>query len=310
MKISIITPVYNRADCIIDCLESVAAENIGGGRVEHVLADDGSTDDSAKIIESFVETHPDVRLVRLAINAGPNAARNAAIAEATGDFVLFIDSDDRLAKGAIQLIEKTISENPGYDQYLFSCSHNRANLTSFGYQHVFSYKDFLLGNVHFDFAHVINRSTVLALPFDESLRIYEYLFHLRFYRKAGKILYTDELVSLVDMSRSDHVTFTTRKTNDRALAESIIYTKLFIDWFADDLSNYKEGKQQLAGLKSDYRRFSILSGDYEESQRAGKAGYKVTPLYRVLEYTHTGKLAWRFIKVAMRVKWFIKDRLG
>lgn len=307
MRISVITPVYNRADCIVRCLESVAAENIGGTRVEHVIADDGSTDESAALVESFAAGHPGVHLVRLPRNAGPNAARNAAIAAATGDFVLFIDSDDCLAPGAISIIERAISENPGYDQYLFSCNHNRECLGSYCRKHVFDYSDFLLGAVSLDFAHVINRDTLLELPFDESLRIHEYLFHLRFYRKAGKILFIDELVSIVDTSRDDHVTRTTRKTNDRALAESLVYTKLFIEWFSGDLQGVPEGEKQLAALKGDYRKFQILSGNYRESRRAASAGYNVSMPYRILERTHTGKLSWQLIKFAMRLKWFIRD---
>lgn len=309
MRISIITPVYNRADCIGRCLESVAAENIGGAKVEHVIADDGSTDDSAAIVEAFAETHPDVRLVRLSRNSGPNAARNAAIAAASGDFVLFIDSDDCLAPGSISLIEKAISENPGYDQYLFSCSHNRNELSAYGGQHVFTYDDFLLGKVSFDFAHVINRRTVLDFPFDESLRIHEYLFHLRFYRKAGRILFIDKLVSVVDTGRNDHVTYTTRKTNDRALAESLTYCRLFISWFSGDLARSTEGNRLLDSLKTDFRRFSILSGDYGESRRAASEGYKVTLPYRLLEFTRTGRLAWGAVKIAMKIKWSLSDRL-
>lgn len=309
MRISVITPVYNRADCILRCLESVAAENIGGARVEHVIADDGSTDESAEIVADFAACHPGVQLVRLPRNAGPNAARNAAIAAATGDFVLFIDSDDSLAPGAISVIEKNMSENPGYDQYLFSCSHNRTSLETYGRRHVFDYSDFLLGDVRLDFAHVINRATLLEMPFDESLRIHEYLFHLRFYRKAGKILFIDELVSIVDTSRSDHVTYTTRKTNDRALAESLVYTRLFLEWFAADLSQSAEGCRLLESLKTDFRRFSILSGRYDDSRRAGHAGYRVSSPYLALEYTRTGHLAWQAVKLAMRVKWFLIDKL-
>lgn len=112
MKISVVTPVYNREDCILKCLESVASENAGGRRIEHVIADDGSTDRSASIVASFAASHPDVKLVRLDKNSGPNAARNAAIAAATGDYVLFIDSDDCLVSGSIEKIEAIMNSDP------------------------------------------------------------------------------------------------------------------------------------------------------------------------------------------------------
>ena len=310
LRISVVTPVYNREDCVVRCLESVAAENCGGGRVEHILADDGSTDRSAEIVERFAATHPDVRLVRLPRNMGPNAARNAAIAAASGDFVLFIDSDDSLAPGAVEFIEAVMDREPGYDQYLFACSHNRDAISSYGDRHIFSYSDFLSGQILFDFAHLINRHTLLEYPFDESLRIHEYLFHLRFYRKAGKILFINHIVSLVDTTRTDHVTFTTRKTNDRALAESRIYTRLFIEWFGDDLAALPEGALRLTGLLNDSYSYAVLSGDYTNARDIRSRGARPALLYRVAAITRTGRMMWSAVKIAMSIKWRIRDALS
>lgn len=308
MKISVVTPVYNREDCILKCLESVASENAGGRRIEHVIADDGSTDRSASIVASFAASHPDVKLVRLDKNSGPNTARNAAIAAATGDYVLFIDSDDCLASGSIEKIEAVMNSDPGYDQYLFSCSHNRENVSAYGDRYIFTYTDFLLGKVFLDFAHVIKRETLLEFPFDESLRIHEYLFHLRFYRKAGRILFNDITVSLVDTGRDDHVTVTTRKTTDRALKESRIYTELFINWFGKDLQASDEGRSRLASLLADKYRFAVLAGDYRTAKRAKEEGACSPILYKIAEKTGTGPLCWNAIKLAMRAKWFFHDK--
>lgn len=309
LRISVVTPVYNREDCVMRCLESVAAENCGG-RVEHILADDGSTDRSAEIVERFAATHPDVRLVRLPRNMGPNAARNAAIAAASGDFVLFIDSDDSLAPGAVEFIEAVMDREPGYDQYLFACSHNRDAISSYGDRHVFSYSDFLSGKVFFDFAHVISRHTLLEYPFDESLRIHEYLFHLRFYRKAGRVLFVNRIVSLVDTTRADHVTFTTRKTNDRALAESRIYTRLFIEWFGDDLAALPGGASRLTALLNDSYAYAVLSGDYADARAVRSRGACPALVYRVAAATRTGRIVWSAVKAAMSIKWRVRDALS
>ena len=123
------------------------------------------------------------------------------------------------------------------------------------------------------------------------------------------ILFIDKLVSVVDTGRNDHVTYTTRKTNDRALAESLTYCRLFISWFSGDLARSTEGNRLLDSLKTDFRRFSILSGDYGESRRAASEGYKVTLPYRLLEFTRTGRLAWGAVKIAMKIKWSLSDRL-
>ena len=300
--------MYNRADCVLNCLESVAAENIGGGKVEHVLAYDGSTDNSVEVIENFIATHPDVKLVRLPYNKGTNAARNAAIAAATGEFVLFIDSDDRLAKNSISLIETTILENPDYIHYLFGCDRVTELTSKYGKSHVFDFKDFLWGDVYCDFAHVIKRSTAVKLPFDENLRIHEFVFHLRFYRLARKILYNSDIVWITDDSRNDRVTFTTRKTNDRALRESLLYTNLMIDFFKEDFMEDERGRSRLRELYEDKYKYSVLSGKYSDADAVPKTA---SPLaYRLVRYTHSGPLMWNAVKIAMRLKWRLKDFLS
>ncbi len=65
MKLSVITPVYNRADCVLRCLESVALQ-IGCGRnIEHVVVDDGSKDNTAELIRTFADGKPHVKTVFL-----------------------------------------------------------------------------------------------------------------------------------------------------------------------------------------------------------------------------------------------------
>lgn len=79
MKISIITPVYNREDCISRCIESVAIQAEG---VEHWIVNDGSTDATLFIVRQFADKYPHIHLLTYECNAGVGAARNAAIQNA------------------------------------------------------------------------------------------------------------------------------------------------------------------------------------------------------------------------------------
>ena len=67
MKISIITPVYNREDCISRCIESVAAQS---ERVEHWIINDGSTDATLSIVQQFANKYPHIHLLTYECNAG------------------------------------------------------------------------------------------------------------------------------------------------------------------------------------------------------------------------------------------------
>ena len=104
MKISIITPVYNREDCISRCIESVVIQAEGG---EHWIVNDGSTDATLSIVRQFADKYPHIHLLTYECNAGVGAARNAAIQKCAGDYILFVDSDDYLAENAIAFIRTT-----------------------------------------------------------------------------------------------------------------------------------------------------------------------------------------------------------
>ncbi|MFC3441142.1 glycosyltransferase [Sphingobium rhizovicinum] len=92
--ISIIIPAYNNAITIGDTLQSVAAQ--GFREWEAIIIDDGSSDRTAEIARFRANADPRFRLISQE-NAGASAARNSGIAAAKGEWVIFLDADDRLA---------------------------------------------------------------------------------------------------------------------------------------------------------------------------------------------------------------------
>ena len=107
IKISIIVPVYNSENYITTCINSLLNQNLDD--FEIILVDDGSTDNSRKICERYSEKNDEVILVTKE-NGGLCSARNLGIDTARGEYLLFIDNDDRLENGALEIIWKAITE--------------------------------------------------------------------------------------------------------------------------------------------------------------------------------------------------------
>ncbi len=102
-KISVIIPVYNVEKYLPQCVESVLAQSYQN--FEILLIDDGSTDQSPAICDSFAEKNTKIRVFHKA-NGGASTARNAGLDRASGEYVFFLDSDDYLDP---QALEKLLS---------------------------------------------------------------------------------------------------------------------------------------------------------------------------------------------------------
>ncbi|WAZ22115.1 CDP-glycerol:glycerophosphate glycerophosphotransferase [Streptomyces cinnabarinus] len=112
-RFSVIVPAYKVQAYLHECLESVLAQSCPD--LEVIAVDDASPDACGAIIEEFATRDVRVRPVRLARNQGPGPARNAGMAEATGDYLLFLDGDDTLTPGALQAITDRLKETGGPD---------------------------------------------------------------------------------------------------------------------------------------------------------------------------------------------------
>ena len=101
MWLSIIIPLYNCAPYIGTCLDSILQQGLAADEYEVVVIDDGSTDGGGDLVErDYCQQHPQIRLVRQD-NGGAAAARNRGISEARGEYIEFVDADDRLLPGGI-----------------------------------------------------------------------------------------------------------------------------------------------------------------------------------------------------------------
>jgi CDP-glycerol glycerophosphotransferase len=107
-RVSVVVPVYNVEDYLQECLESIAGQTFRD--LECVMVNDGSTDSSPEIAAAFAAQDDRFRLVSQP-NAGLGAARNTGTANATGEFLAFVDSDDVLTPRAYELLVGALDES-------------------------------------------------------------------------------------------------------------------------------------------------------------------------------------------------------
>ena len=103
MKISVIVPVYNSERYVERCIESIIAQEYQDW--ELILVDDGSIDSSLSILRKYEKQDSRINVIHQE-NAGPGIARNTGIEYATGDYIVFVDSDDRISANYFSLLSK------------------------------------------------------------------------------------------------------------------------------------------------------------------------------------------------------------
>lgn len=178
-KLSIIIPVYNAEKTLKRCVESVLKQSYED--FELILVDDGSTDSSPELCDSF----SDNRIVVFHIpNSGPGAARNYGIRRTTGRYLTFIDSDDTIGKdtyltciGAMKQNDCQMSIYPW--SYVYPDKENSSRL---GYQgrvdsteirQKIIYED-ISGGGGYPWCRVIDCSSITKVPeFPENIKAYE-----------------------------------------------------------------------------------------------------------------------------------------
>lgn len=108
-KVSVLVPIYNTEKYLNDCLDSVIRQTFKD--IEVICVDDASTDRSSEILNEYANKDARIRVIKKNSNQGLLLARKTGIAEAVGEYICFLDSDDSLSRAEslqimVDLIEK------------------------------------------------------------------------------------------------------------------------------------------------------------------------------------------------------------
>lgn len=203
MKVSVIVPVYNAEDTLRRCLDSIIEQSYSN--IEIILVNDGSTDTSLKICEEY--SRKDNRIIIISQkNGGPGIAKNHGLEIATGEYVCFVDSDDRLSQTGVELLldviirEKAELGISGYTEiYVNSCRENNIKIPNVLdinkgdvkelYQHLYRG-----GFINSPWAKLYSMKIIRenGIKFDSVMRCEDIPFNMTYYKFINKIAFVRE----------------------------------------------------------------------------------------------------------------------
>jgi glycosyltransferase involved in cell wall biosynthesis len=111
VRVSVIVPVYNAGAHIESCVRSILDQSLGREAVEGILVDDGSTDDTPARLDALAAEHRNIRVVHQENSGWPGKPRNVGIDMARGEYLFFLDNDDRLGLEALERMCAMASRN-------------------------------------------------------------------------------------------------------------------------------------------------------------------------------------------------------
>lgn len=201
IKFSIVIPTYNRSHTIGKTLDSIEKQTYKN--YEIIIIDDNSSDSLYSVVQSF-----NVKYYFNKKNRGCNYSKNYGAKKSSGDYLIFLDSDDQFYEdSSLEKIKNIISENNFPNTLMFSCIDLEKNLISHikknGY---YSLKDIIKNSIKGEFLPVVKKNFFNENSFIESLRGGEGLTWKK-HAKLSKIYYSQTIVRLYDNLGSDRMSY-------------------------------------------------------------------------------------------------------
>lgn len=175
MDVSIIIPVYNSSETVIESIDSVVRECLNNSYMwELIVIDDGSRDSSVRVIEQYIESSSFKQNIIFICqeNGGAAAARNTGIRVAKGKFIAFNDADDRWLLGKLKLQMEYMKNNPDVVMLAGTYGEDRVSkIKRMKFENIITIKDQVF-KFYFSPQCVLLRTSILGTTglFDETMR--------------------------------------------------------------------------------------------------------------------------------------------
>ena len=111
VKVSVVVPVHNGGPGMDPCVGSLLSQSLSPAELELLFVNDGSTDDTLERLEEYAARHPQLKVLSIPASGWPGKPRNVGTDAAVGEYVMYVDHDDRLEPEALQRMYELGSAN-------------------------------------------------------------------------------------------------------------------------------------------------------------------------------------------------------
>lgn len=293
MKYSVIVPVYNVEAYLPKCVDSILA--CKNSDFELLLIDDGSTDNSGKICDDYVQKDSRVKAFHKK-NGGVSSARNLGLDNACGDWIMFVDSDDWVADSFFDvpdseadIIERPYSRIDMEGKILGSYKPSPSRIIKDKW-HLFDF--FVNERINVLWNKVIKRSLIGKARFNESVSIGEdFLLYLEIIKRVNRYEFSDKGEYFYLHRAGSAMSNIANERRIGILFENMEHIKSILD-----SSEYDELKNGIFCVSY----FPLLC-DYQKSM----AGSVIADMKKVISEMASG--SFRYVPFMMRIKVLIKN---
>ncbi len=292
VKISVIIPVYNVEKYLKECLESVLNQTFSD--FELICVNDGSTDGSLEILEEYAKKDDRIRIISQE-NKGQGAARNIGIKNASGEYILFTDSDDFIDLNTLKLTYDNILSNDSdivmfrankysegktisFPMYNFRKVFPDADFNNF----TFTYKDaknFVLNGGYNPVTKLYKKEFLDSyddLYFPEGIAFEDVMFHIKVMLRAKRISHVPEKLyyyRITPKSIMNTPKYTTDIFEMIDIVEEYLIENNYYDEFKWDLDYFKFRRADFHLLKS-------FSDEYFQTAKRRYSNIKYFDLFK------------------------------
>lgn len=306
MNVSILVPIYSVERYIQRCAISLFEQTYND--IEYIFVDDCTPDDSISILNNVINQYPfrksQIRVIKHSLNKGLSAVRNTCIKNATGDFLLFVDSDDYLEKDAVEKLVKAQlnSDSDIVTGQAIVHKHNCEYIMSRPqfYNHTDFVADMLqLTNNHTVWGRLIRKSlfddynihTLEGINIGEDMQLMSQLsYHSKEFVTINDIVYHYDNTNMISYMNS--YSFNDRNKYINRLLQDIESVKFVYNFF------YKEDQRYIPLIKDNlrllYRRLRVEYFILNDKENYYFITYKLRELNENLHVSFMSKIKENF----------------